>query len=67
MDSNEIKELQIPELGMSFGAAISALKQSWAGFKLNRDRGEIGRMQYYIDTINRIQEALGLRVTEFQL
>ncbi|MGB8933513.1 MAG: hypothetical protein WCC17_00230 [Candidatus Nitrosopolaris sp.] len=30
MDSDEIKELQIPELGVSFGAAVSTLKQSWA-------------------------------------
>ena len=67
MDSDELKELQIPELGLSFGASISVFKQSWAAFKLNRDRDEPARVQYYPDTINRIQEALGIEVTEFQL
>lgn len=61
MDQDELQELWIPEIGMSFGACVSALTQSWAGFKLNRERGEHGRVQYYANTINRIQKALGLR------
>lgn len=42
-----MKELWISELGMSLEAAISALKGEWAGFKLNRERGEPGRVWYH--------------------
>jgi hypothetical protein len=52
---------------MTLGAAISALKQSWTAFKLNKDRGEPGRVWYYAETINRIQDALGVEMTQFDL
>jgi hypothetical protein len=67
MDPQEVKRTWLPELGMTLGAAISALKQSWTAFKLNKDRGEPGRVWYYAETINRVQDALGLEMTQFDL
>jgi hypothetical protein len=67
MDAKEMKRTWVPELGMTLGAAISALKQSWTAFKLNKDRGEPGRVWYYADTINRMQDALSLEMTQFDL
>ena len=67
MDSHEVKLTWVPELGMTLGAAFSALKQSWTAFKLNKDRGEHGRVWYYAETINRIQDALGIEMTLFDL
>ena len=67
MDPQDVKRTWVPELGMTLGAAISALKQSWTAFKLNKDRGEPGRVWYYAETINRIQDALGVEMTQFDL
>jgi hypothetical protein len=67
MDPQEMKQTWVPELGMMLGAAISALKQSWTAFKLNKDRGEPGRVWYYAETINRIQDASGVEMTQFDL
>ena len=62
-----MKRTWVPKLGMTLGADISALKQSWTAFKLSKDIGEPGRVWYYAETINRIQDALGLEMTQFDL
>ena len=67
MDPQEMKRTWVPELGMTLGADISAHKQSWTAFKLSKDIGEPGRVWYYAETINRIQDALGLEMTLFDL
>lgn len=62
----EARDTWIPELSISFGQAISALKKSWLVFKLDRQKGE-DRVFYYANQINQIQKALGIDTTEFDL
>ena len=67
MHWEEARDTWIPELSMSFGQAVSALKKSWLAFKLNRQKGEEDRVFYYANQINQIQKALGIDITEFDL
>jgi hypothetical protein len=68
MSDQELRELWIPDLMMTFGAACSALNKSWYGFKLCMRDGDIERVRYYSQgVINKVQDGLGIPVTEWNL
>lgn len=67
MSDQELRELWIPELMMTFGAACSALNKSWYGLKLCLRDGDIERARYYSKVIDNIKDALGLPPTEWNL
>jgi hypothetical protein len=65
--AQELKDLWISDLNMTFGAACSALRKSWSAFKLNRDRGDEARTLYYSQVINKLQSGLGIEETIWDL
>jgi len=64
-DWNNIKEIFIPELEMTFAQACSALKRSWFAYKMSRKQG-VGHNSELSWRINRIQYYLGIPLTEWE-
>jgi hypothetical protein len=64
-DWDNIREIFIPELQMTFGQASSALKRSWYAYRRSRKEGS-GYNNDLAWRINRIQHYLGIPLTEFQ-
>jgi hypothetical protein len=63
----ELQQLWIPELKLTFGAACSSLRKSWEELRLHKNRGDEERVLHYAQVINDIQSALGIEMTEFDL
>src|SRR5215831_4486771 len=64
-DWNNIKEIFIPELEMTFAQACSASKRSWFAYKMSRKQG-VGHNSELSWRINRIQYYLGIPLTEWE-
>jgi hypothetical protein len=64
MDWNEIREIYLPEIQMSWGSACEAMRKSWFSYKMSKREGDRG--WDIILRINRIQKALGIELTEFR-
>lgn len=63
-DWDNIRDIFIPQLEMTFGQACSALKRSWYAYKMSRK--EVGGYNNDLAwRINRIQHYLGIPLTEF--
>lgn len=61
--SPELKRIYIPELGMTVGAAISALKRSWRKYRWSKQDNEpTGDLSM---RILRLQKGLGLVQSDF--
>jgi hypothetical protein len=61
----EVVQQWVPELHMKVGAAISALKKSWAHYKIARRTGWADEVYELEHRINRIQRALGIEESDF--
>ena len=61
----DVAQQWIPELLMNVGAAISALKKSWAHYKIARRTGWADEVYELERRINFIQSCLGLETTDF--
>jgi hypothetical protein len=55
----------VPEMNMNVGSCISALKKSWAALKIKRREGFADPVYELEARINRLQEALGIEVSDF--
>jgi hypothetical protein len=66
-DWRGLQQLWIEHLRIRFGAAVSSLKKSWHAFKLGMREGDEAKCRHYAATINRIQAALGIEETSFDL
>jgi hypothetical protein len=66
-DWRELQSLWIEDLGITFGAAVSSLKKSWHAYKVGMGQGDQAKCRHYAATINRIQAALGIEETSFDL
>ena len=64
MSWNEIREIYLPEIQMTWGAACEAMRKSWFSYKMSKREGDRG--WDIILRINRIQRALGIEMTEFR-
>ncbi len=62
---SETRNQWVPELGCQVGQAISALKKSWAAYKIARRLEYEDRCMELEARINDIQSALGLEETQF--
>ena len=65
MDWSQIKEIWLPELGCKWGGACQALRKNWFKYKMEKREG--GRGWDTILKINRIQRALGIKMTDFRM
>ena len=64
MSWNEIREIYLPEIQMTWGVACEAMRKSWFSYKMSKREGDRG--WDIILRINRIQRALGIKMTEFR-
>lgn len=64
MDWNQIREIYLPEIQMSWGSACEAMRKSWFSYKMSKKEGDRG--WDIILRINKIQRALGIPLTEFR-
>ncbi len=63
MHWTELQQIYLPELGMCWGPACSALRKSWYAYKMaGRQGGYRGDIAF---RINRIQAAMGIPKIEF--
>src|SRR5215469_10536906 len=63
MHWTELQQIYLPELGMCWGPACSALRKSWYAYKMAGHQG--GYRADIAFRINRIQAAMGIPKIEF--
>lgn len=63
MHWTELQQIYLPELGMCWGPACSALRKSWYAYKMAGRQG--GYRSDIAFRINRIQAAMGIPKIEF--
>jgi hypothetical protein len=64
MDSEERRNLYIPELAMTWGQSYSALKKSWHQLKYCLKFGDFERVEILKTRISHIRESMGLENEE---
>jgi hypothetical protein len=64
MDSEERRNLYIPELAMTFGRSYSALKKSWQQLKYSLKVGDYDRVEMLKTRISHIRDSMGLENEE---
>src|SRR5215831_14524360 len=64
MSWNEIREIYLPEIQMSWGSACEAMRKSWFSYKMSKREGDRG--WDIILRINKIQRALGIPLPDFR-
>jgi len=63
MTWREVSEIFVPELNMTWGAAINSLRKFWKSYKISGRTGE--PRSYAAWQINQIQDSLGIQKSTF--
>ena len=62
----DVAQKWVPELNMNVGSSISALRKSWQRYRKARRIGYADEVYMLEERIMKIQDALGIEVSEFQ-